>query len=186
MTSGQFRTFAMFLLSESTMCTILALAEALMSIEIWWREGYLERSTLLLLMDAFPVGNCKIFACRTNSFVQSFFVLILEQCTSRSLHQKERKFGRFSRILLEDSGCVFRAIPIQICILPQHDVHSHENHWEKKTAWIWDVEKKRMNWEHGCCFMEIANSKGSAIKHLRKIFLNYNKCYFYGKFCLRT
>ena len=70
--------------------------------------------------------------CLSHKFLcANFFVLILEQCTSRSgpsLHQKERKFGRFSRILLfafafqgfcSRTRCVFRAIPTRICILLQ-------------------------------------------------------------------
>ena len=53
----------------------------------------------------------KIFACRTNSFVQSFLRSFLNNAAGGGwvcqvlLCTRERKFGRFSRILLEEPSC---------------------------------------------------------------------------------
>ena len=100
--------------------------------------------------------GCSQNLCLSHKFLcAKFFALILEQCSRRgvgrpgpSLHQRERKFGRFSRILLEDPSCFQSNSELNLHFASAKmfdDAHSHENHWEKKTAWIVFLEKKRMN-----------------------------------------
>ena len=105
-------------------------------------------------MDAFAVGLvaksllvaqiplCKVFCAHSWTMQQEGgWVGQVLLCT------RERKFGRFSRILLEEPSC-FQSnseLNLHLASAKMFDsAHSHENHWEKKTAWI--VNPKRKEW----------------------------------------
>ena len=143
------------LLSESTMCTASALKVWGIKHENWnmenrqlvWGDQRKQKLSNFWSMS-FQLGSSQNL-CLSHKFrCANFFALILEQCSwvgQVLLCTRERENLAAFQGFGSRTRRVFRAIPTWICILPKmfDNVHSHENHWEKKTAWILTLEKKR-------------------------------------------